>query len=90
MQDVEQRRVPGYRMRLYPAPSIVHDLLSVEVLQADVITITDYNQNNPWGHKETSVREPSSYEPTDSEIELLMSVTVDWKQKYDTGTKKYC
>jgi len=90
LRTVEDREITNYRTRIDFAPELVHNLIKTEVLQADSVSITDYNQNNPWTHIETEVREPSDYKPRYSEHELLTEVEFEWKEKYDTGLKKHC
>ncbi len=90
LRTVSDRQIPAFRMRVELAPAEVHNFISTEIMQADLIEFIDYNRNNSWGHRSTRVREPSDYEPTDTETELLMDVDVTFKDFYDTGLKKHC
>jgi len=90
LRTVQDRQVEKYFMRVNQAPSLVHNYIKTEILQADDITITDYNQNNPNRHIETPVREPEGYEPAYREDSLLANVDVSLTSRFDNKLKKHC
>ncbi len=90
LRTIEDEQIFKYRMRIEQAPAIVHNYIRIEAMQADIIKITDYSNNNPNKHEETEVIEPSEYKPTDSEIEQLLDVDVEFRDRFDTGRKKIC
>lgn len=90
LNDYESKITPIYTMRLDPTDHFVHYFMRYDVRQADRVTVTDYNNNNPDRHEETPVRDPSAYEPTPSERSKLKGVSFEWKHRFDTGTKDFC
>jgi hypothetical protein len=90
-RTIEDEQVPKYFMRIEQAPVVIHDFIRTEVMQADVRKVTDYNRNNPWKYEDIEIIEPSSYEPeNESEVEQLMDVEIEFRDRYDTGLKKKC
>lgn len=89
-RTVSDEQIPKYRMRIEQAPAEIHDFVRIEAMQADIISVTDYNNNNPWKHKETEVIEPSEYIPEYTEVEQLMDVDIEFKDRFGTGLKKHC
>jgi hypothetical protein len=88
--DISNKRVPKYSLSVRQVPQDVHDFISINVLQAEQIEISDYNRNNSKRHINTAVSNPGAYNPEDNEINLLKSVTVDLESRYDTGNKEFC
>jgi hypothetical protein len=88
--DISNKRVPKYSLSVRQVPQYVHDFISINVLQAEQIEISDYNRNNSKRHINTAVSNPGAYNPEDNEINLLKSATVELESRYDTGTKEFC
>ena len=88
--DISNKRVPKYSLSVRQVPQDVHDFISINVLQAGQIEVTDYNKNNSKRHINTAVSNPGAYNPEDNEINLLKSATVELESRYDTGTKEFC
>lgn len=62
--DNKNEQEPEYKLIVGGAPYWLHDYIRTEVLQSDLISITDYNSTNPAGcFVEFDVKNSGGYEP---------------------------
>ncbi len=71
-------------------PGFIHSLMRTEIMQADVIAITDYNANNPNSYIEKHVKPNSEYAPKWSMGNKLSSVEVKFIQEFNNLRKLRC
>ena len=68
----------------------LHDYVKTNILQADVISVTDYNKNNQNTITDQLVNFNSNYEPRWTRGRLNAPVNVDFVQSYQNRIKKRC
>ena len=85
---VSDEQEPEYRMQLKQQPEFVHDTFRTDIMMADDIYITDYNNRLPLNLVQKNVYKNSSYSPKWNYMKSkLASVEVKWKQKYNNYKK---
>jgi hypothetical protein len=87
---LQDEQVESYTWNSGFYPSILHDYIKTNILQADDITATDYNSNNPNVIKNKAVNASSNYEPNWQYNNKKAFVDVDFIQEYQNRRKKRC
>jgi len=90
LEQYESKRTPKYSFGVDPVPEFVHELIEIDILQADTITVTGYHNNNPWFHVETPIARPKDYEPTETVLGRDVGVVVEVEHGTNTGRKRFC
>lgn len=83
-------QVQSYTLKTGRLPSLIHDILRSDILQAEQMAVTDYNSVNPVKHENRYVRKSSGYEPAWNTGTLLASVQIDFIQEYQNFRHKRC
>jgi hypothetical protein len=81
-----------YRCFLWRLPNYIHDVISKEMLQADYITVTDYNNQYKIEHINRPIKKPSSFEykPQWTKDSKLATVEMTFENQYKNFVKKRC
>jgi len=79
-----------YKLQLKPIPSVIHNFVKTDVVQADLVLITDYNKNNPNRKVQVPVVIDGAYEPKWQKGTLKASVEVNFKLALNNLRKKRC
>lgn len=87
---LSNKQVESYLLRTGLLPNEVHKLISVNILHADSIFITDYNTVNPTKHTNKSVIHIGGYEPEWVNGVLKARVTVEFEQATQNRENKRC
>ena len=87
---LQDEQVESYTWNSGFYPAILHDYIKTNILQADDITATDYNSNNPNVIKNKAVNASSNYEPNWQYNNKKAFVDVDFIQEYQNRRKKRC
>lgn len=88
---VKNEQTPLYSCELFQLPSVIHNILRTQVMQADRIIVTDYNTNNADVYASKEVIHDGNYSP---EWAILQSKLAPVKLKFIQGfnnlRKKRC
>jgi len=85
---VEDEQVAEYSLKLKAIPSFKHDILRLDILMADEIMITDYNDSNIDGYFKKKVRKNGSYDPKWYPLaSKLASIELKFKQAFNNLKK---
>ena len=87
---LQDEQVESYTWNSGFYPALLHDYIKTNILQADDITVTDYNSNNPNVIKNKAVNASSNYEPNWQYNNKKAFVDVDFIQEYQNRRKKRC
>ena len=87
---LQDEQVESYTWNSGFYPALLHDYIKTTILQADDITATDYNSNNPNVIKNKAVNASSNYEPNWQYNNKKAFVDVDFIQEYQNRRKKRC
>ncbi len=88
-EQVEDEQTPEYVLKLKPIPSFKHDILRTDILMANAVTITDYNDRNIDNYEGKQVIKNGSYEPKFYPLKSkLGKIDLKFKQAYN-NLKKY-
>ena len=87
---LQDEQVESYTWNSGFYPALLHDYIKTNILQADDITATDYNSNNPNVIKNKAVNASSNYEPNWQYNNKKAFVDVDFIQEYQNRRKKRC
>lgn len=88
--EYEDKQEPEYTFKSMPIPAYVLKIIQYDILQADRILITDYNNNNAeeWIQKE--VQRTSAFNPNWKPLQnKLASVELKFRQSYNHLTKRF-
>jgi hypothetical protein len=85
---VEDEQEPEYILKLKPAPAFVHNLMRIDVMMADSVAITDYNNQNAENLVYKYVQKASGYAPDWKYLKTkLAPVEVKWRQEFNNLRK---
>lgn len=85
---VEDKQEPIYSLFLKPIPYFIHEVFRIDVMQANEVLITDYNNHNYSELVYKSVIPDSNYEPNFKVMKTdLAEVTIQFKQAYNNLNK---
>lgn len=87
---IKDERTQNYACDIGRVPNYVHELLSGEVFQADYITVTDYNTENPTTHIDRAIKLTSSYEPNWYKFSKYAFVNLTFTNEYKNFVRKRC
>jgi hypothetical protein len=90
-QYITDEQEPEYTLKLKMQPNFIHELMRVDIMQADKILITDYNIKNPSRYNQKAVIKNSAYEPDWKKLQnRLANVEVKFRQEYNNLKKLRC
>ncbi len=82
-QDLTNDQTAKYILNTGRLPAIAHNYIKTNVLQANVIKITDYNTDNANRHTETVVKNAGGYSPNWIKRVKNATVSVEFKSAFD-------
>jgi len=88
--ELEDSQVEKYDLHTGLLPVEVHRIIKIEILQANRVIMTDYNEQNPTPHVNREVKRDSNYEPVWDLKAPLSPVTVRFKQRFQNLNAKRC
>lgn len=90
-QYVEDEQEPEYTLKLKMQPHYIHEVMRIDVMQADHVFITDYNSRNAGTFIKKAVMKNGSYEPDWHRLQSkLANVEVKFKQEFNNLRKLRC
>lgn len=85
---VNDEQEPEYKMELKPIPTMKHDVLRTDILQANKILVTDYNRRNIDTYYQRNMKCTSGYEPKWYPMKSkLSSLELTFQQGYNNLKK---
>jgi len=88
---VSDEQEPEYTLKTKPIPAFLHDILRTDVVQADVVLITDYNSKNAASWVQKAVQCTSGYEPDWKVLQSKLSkIELKFRQEYNNLKKLRC
>ncbi len=88
---VTNEQTPTYTCELYQLPSVMHDIMRTEIMQADRIIITDYNAENASVYIAKDVIHDGNYAPKWNILQSkVASVELKFTQGFNNLRKKRC
>lgn len=87
---VEDSQEIEFTLKTKLLPAFIHSVMRTDIIQADVISITDYNSNNANKYIEKLVKPNSDYSPNYNQMSKLASVEVKFIQEYNNLRKIRC
>ena len=85
---VTDEQEPEFILHLKHMPAYVHDIMSVDVLRADQILISDYNARNAQRWVQKAVQKPNEYKPVWKHMKNKQApVTIRLRQEYNNLKK---
>ncbi len=90
LQDLTNDQTAKFLLKTDRIPAILHDYIKTNVLQANIIKMTDYNTDNPNKHVDTMVKRTSSYEPVYYPRVKNSKVEVEFKSAFDNLRELLC
>lgn len=90
IHHTEMIRVDKFKMRIDFVTSVVNDKIAINFCQADLKTVTDYNQNAYKRFIETAVRLPNEFKPVIREESLQAYTEIEFEDRWNFGEKEFC
>lgn len=87
---VQDEQIEKYSFHSGMFPSLLHDYIKTNIIQADRITVNDYNSKNPNVIVNRAIKPDGGYEPSWNYNNLKAMVSVDFVQEYQNRRKKRC
>lgn len=87
---LQDEQVESYTWNSGQYPALLHDFIKTNILQADEVTVTDYNSNNPNVIKDKAIKPNSNYEPDWKYNNKRAFVSVDFVQEYQNKRNRRC
>lgn len=88
---VEDEQEPEFTLKTKPIAGFIHEILRTEMMQADQIFITDYNNTNPLKFIRKQVYKNSDYSPAWKPMQnKLAIVEIKFKQEFNNLKKLRC
>jgi hypothetical protein len=88
---VEDEQTPEFTLKLYQIPAFIHKIIRTDVMQSDIVMITDYNRNNPEQWIQKRVYKSSDYSPDWKPLQnKLATIELKFKQEFNRNTKLRC
>lgn len=85
---ITDEQKPEFTMKLKPVPFFIHEYMRTDVMQADDVYITDYNNRNANNYVQKNVYKNSGYAPQWKPLQTdLAPVEVKWKPKFNNHKK---
>jgi hypothetical protein len=89
--DVSNEQNPTYEIQINPAPYFVHKYMRVDVLQADVILVSDYNALCPLKpFLNQDLKHVGGYEPNWIGKVKNAGVYITMEKRYNNLRKRFC
>lgn len=89
-QWLQDEQIEGYSWNSGHYPAELHDFLKTNMIQADELSVTDYNSNNPNIIKDKQIKPDSNYEPEWQYNNKRAFVNLDFVQEYQNRRKRRC
>lgn len=88
---VKDEQEPEYTLKLRMVSGLIHEIMRVEVMMSNSISITDYNTDNPLSYIQKRVYKSSSYAPEWLIYKSkLANVELKFKQEFNRLKKLRC
>ena len=87
---LQDEQIEAYTWNSGHYPALLHDYIKTNIIQADELSVTDYNSNNPNIIKDKQIKPNSNYEPEWQYNNKRAFVNVDFVQEYQNRRKKRC
>lgn len=87
---IQDEQVEKYSFHSGMFPSLLHDFIKTNIIQADRIIVNDYNSKNPNLIVGKAVKPDGGYEPSWNYNNLRAMVSIDFVQEYQNRRRRRC